>query len=124
MQQLVAIWTNSPRFYTLLTVVFAAVALMLSLIGIYGVTAYSVTRRTHEIGIRMALGARQTQIVRLVAGRGLVLGLGGVAVGLLGAFWLTTLIHTFSGEFGGDGEGGVLFGVSARDPATFGAVWA
>ena len=122
MQQLVAIWTGSTRFYTLLTVVFAAVALVLSLIGIYGVMAYSVTRRTHEIGIRMALGARRAYIARLVAGRGLVLGMGGVAVGLLGAFWLTRLIETFSGEFGGESEGGVLFGVSARDPATFVAV--
>jgi len=103
MRQLVKIWTDSPRFYTLLLVVFAAVALGLSLIGIYGVMAYSVTQRTHEIGIRMALGA------------------GGVAFVLMGAFWLTDLMRTFSVDFEGVS---VLYDVSARDPATFAMVLA
>ena len=115
MAQVVAIWTDSPRFYTLLLVVFAAVALGLSLIGIYGVMAYTVTQRTHEIGIRMALGAARRHVVRLVAGRGLALGLGGVALGLVGAFWLTDLMRAFSVDFEGVS---VLYGVSARDPAT------
>jgi len=104
MHQLVEIWTDGPRFYTALTVVFAAVALVLSLIGIYGVMAYSVVQRTHEIGIRMALGARRAQIVGLVAGRGLLLGAGGVALGMTGAFWLTSLIRP-SGASSEDRDG-------------------
>ena len=119
MRQLVKIWTDSPRFYTLLLVVFAAVALGLSLIGIYGVMAYSVTQRTHEIGIRMALGAGRGDVVQLVTSRGLALGAGGVAFGLMGAFWLTDLMRTFSVDFEGVS---VLYGVSARDPATFAMV--
>ena len=121
MQQLVDIWTDTPRFYTVLTVVFASVALVLSLIGIYGVMAYAVAQRTHEIGIRMALGAARAHVVRLVAGRGLLLGAGGVAVGMTGAFWLTSVLQTFRGDFG-DSELSVLFGVSATDPATFAGV--
>ena len=118
MRQLVAIWTDSPRFYTLLLVVFAAVALVLSLIGIYGVMAYTVTQRTHEIGIRMALGAARGHVVRLVGGRALLLGAGGVALGLVGSFWLTDLMRTFSVDFEGVS---VLYGVGATDPATFAA---
>ncbi len=118
MRQLLAIWTDSPRFYTLLLVAFAAVALVLSVIGIYGVMAYAVTQRTHEIGIRMALGAARGQVVRLVAGRGLALGAGGVALGLVGSFWLTDLMRTFSVDVEGVS---VLYGVTARDPATFAA---
>ena len=119
MRQFVAIWTDSPRFYTLLLVVFATVALVLSLIGIYGVMAYAVTQRTHEIGIRMALGAARSHVVRLVAGQGLALGAGGVALGLVGALWLTNLMRTFSVDFGGVA---VLYGVGAKDPATLAAV--
>ena len=119
MRQLVSIWTDSPRFYTLLLVVFAAVALVLSLIGIYGVMAYAVTQRTHEIGIRMALGAARSHVVRLVAGQGLALGAGGVALGLVGALWLTDLMQSFSVDFSGVS---VLYGVSARDPATLATV--
>ena len=120
MRQLVAIWTDVPRFYTLLLVMFAAVALVLSLIGIYGVMAYAVTQRTHEIGIRMALGAARGQIVRLVAGRGLLLVASGVVLGLLGSFWLTRLMPTFRVDF--DPSSSLLYGVSATDPATFAAV--
>ena len=81
--------------------------------------AYAVTQRTHEIGIRMALGAARSHVVRLVAGQGLALGAGGVALGLVGAFWLTNLMRTFSVDFDGVA---VLYGVGARDPATLGAV--
>lgn len=117
MTTLFSIWTGVPRFYTLLTLVFAAVTLMLSVVGIYGVMAYGVTRRTHEIGVRMALGAARGQVVRLVVGSGLALGAGGVALGLVGAFWLTRLmgmaqIETYASS-------SVLYGVSATDPATF-----
>ena len=120
MRQLVAIWTDSPRFYTLLLAMFAAVALVLSLIGIYGVMAYSVTQRTHEIGVRMALGAARGHVVRLVVWRGLALGAGGVILGLVGSFWLTRLMGAFYVDF--DPSSVLLYGVSARNPATFAGV--
>ena len=120
MRQVVAIWTDSPRFYTLLLVVFAAVVLVLSVAGIYGVMAYSVAQRTHEIGIRMALGAARGHVVRMVAGRGLALGGAGILLGLIGSFWLTLLMRTFRVDF--DPSSALLFGVSARDPATFATV--
>lgn len=117
MSQLVAIWTDIPRFYTLLLVAFAGVALVLSVAGIYGVMAYAVTRRTHEIGIRMALGAARGQIGRLVAGQGLALGTCGVALGLVGSFWLTRLMPALKADVRTNDR--VLYGVTARDPATF-----
>ena len=96
-----------PRFYTLMLAIFAGTALMLAAVGIYGLMAYSVSRRTHEIGIRMALGAETTRILRLVVGQGLVLITTGVVIGLAGAVALTRLMT------------GLLFGVSATDPAVF-----
>src|SRR5262245_53756663 len=95
------------RFQTWLLTLIAALALTLSAIGIYGVIHYSVTQRTHEIGIRIALGAPSPDVVRLVVGQGIKLALIGVAVGLLGAFWLTGVMAH------------LLFGVSATDPVTF-----
>jgi putative ABC transport system permease protein len=86
---------------------FAAVALLLALIGIYGVIAYSVVQRTQEVGIRRALGAQQADILRLMLTQGLTLALVGGAIGIGGAFVLNRVMK------------GLLFGVSATDPATF-----
>jgi putative ABC transport system permease protein len=98
------------RVSMLLLTVFASLALTLATVGIYGLTAYSVSRRTHEIGLRVALGARQSQILRLVVGGGLVTSLIGAAIGVAVAFELTR------------GLSGMLYGVTATDPLVFGGV--
>jgi putative ABC transport system permease protein len=99
-----------PRFRALLIVLFGAVALALATIGIYGVMAYSVARRTHEIGVRMALGAQHSDVMKLVVRHGMLLTGVGLAIGLAGAFALTRLLSA------------MLYGVSATDAPTFTAV--
>ncbi|MBZ5593900.1 MAG: ABC transporter permease [Acidobacteriia bacterium] len=101
--------TSSRRFSTTLLGIFALLALLLASVGIYGVISYSVTRRTHEIGVRLALGAAPGRIATIVVGRALLLGAIGVAIGIAGSLALTRLLRS------------TLYGVSATDPATFAA---
>ncbi len=100
-----------PRLFNMYALgIFAAVALVLAAVGLFGVMAYLVAQRTREIGVRLALGAERRDIFRLIIGRGLVLAVAGAGIGVGGAFWLTQLMT------------GLLFAVSATDPRTFVAV--
>jgi putative ABC transport system permease protein len=110
MEEVIARSIWQPRLYAILFGVFAAVALVLALVGIYGVMSYAVTQRTHEIGVRMALGAQPRDVLRLVVGQGMILTLAGVGLGLGLALALTRLMA------------GLLFGVSSTDPHTFVAI--
>jgi putative ABC transport system permease protein len=100
-------WLASRRFLLLLVGLFSAVALVLAAVGIYGVVAFSVTRRTHEIGIRMALGAQRSDVLRMILTEGARMAVVGVVLGVAASLVLTRLIAT------------LLFGISATDPVTF-----
>ena len=107
MDEIVGQSLAQKRFAMMLLAVFAAVALILSAVGIYGVMSYSVTERTHEIGVRMALGAAKRDVLKLVVGQAALLAAIGVGFGLLASFLLMRLMQS------------LLFGVSATDPPTF-----
>ena len=107
MQENIASSVSDSHFRTILLGIFGASALLLSLIGLYGLIAYSVAERTSEIGLRMALGAQRQDILRMVIGQGLRLVLIGIAVGLAGALALSQLLRQF------------LYGVAPSDPVTF-----
>jgi putative ABC transport system permease protein len=107
MEDLVDDSFKPQRFNAFLMGLFAALALLLAVVGLYGVLSYTVVQRRHEIGVRMALRAQSRNIVLLVLKQGLRLTILGVAIGLAGAFGLTRLIER------------LLFGVSATDPLTF-----
>jgi predicted permease len=110
MQQVVSDSVAGRRFQMVLLALFASVALMLAGVGIYGLMSYSVSQRTHEIGIRMALGAKREGVLRLVLRQALLLAATGVALGIGGALILTRFLSS------------LLFGVSSKDPLTFVAV--
>jgi putative ABC transport system permease protein len=108
MNERLATITAEPRFQTLLLSLFGLMTLVLVSAGIYGLVSYSVAQRTHEIGVRMALGAPPQAVLKLVLGQGMKLAAVGIAVGLVGAWALTRLLKT------------LLYGVSATDPLSFG----
>ena len=107
MDRIVTESVMQPRFNMVLLGLFSAIALVLSAAGIYGVTSYTVTQRTHELGIRLALGAQLGDVLRLILKQGLAVILIGVAIGLAAAFVLTRLLRT------------LVFGISTNDPLTF-----
>jgi putative ABC transport system permease protein len=110
MDELLSGSLSRSRFTMLVLAVFAALALILASVGIYGVIAYSVTQRTQEFGVRMALGASRRDVLRLVLGQGTRLTLLGIGLGIVAALIVTRLMAT------------LLYGISATDPLTFTSV--
>jgi putative ABC transport system permease protein len=110
MNDVVAAALATPRLTGLLLAAFAAIALALAAVGIYGVLAYLVSQRTQEIGVRLAIGADRSEVLRMILRQGLTLAVGGVAVGVVAAFLLTRLMQS------------LLYEVQPADPATFVAV--
>jgi len=110
MNEVIAESLSRQRFSMILLNAFAVVALLLASIGLYGVISYLVGQRTHELGVRIALGAQRSDVLRLILGHGMKMALGGVALGLVAALVLTRLLAT------------LLYGVSATDPVTFAAI--
>ena len=109
-EQLLYEAVGQPRFHTTLIGMFAGLALLLAAVGIYGVISYSVAQRTHEIGVRLAVGARPRDVLVMVIKQGMMLTLAGTAIGVVAAYGLTRLLES------------LLFQVSATDPLTFGGV--
>jgi putative ABC transport system permease protein len=110
MERMVSDSLAQRRFSMFLLGIFAALALVLAVVGLYGVMSYGVAQRTHEIGLRMALGAQGRDVLRMVVGQGMTLVAAGLGLGLLGAFGLTRLMSS------------LLFGVSASDPLTYAGI--
>jgi putative ABC transport system permease protein len=107
MREVVSANIAQPRFYTLLLGLFAATALVLAVAGLYGVLSYSVNQRLHEIGVRMALGACRSDVLRMIVRQGLFLTLVGLVLGIIGAFALTRFLTS------------VLYATQPTDPPTF-----
>jgi putative ABC transport system permease protein len=110
LEQLLANSISQPRFYLMLLAFFAAIALLLAAVGLYGVVSYTVRQRTHEIGVRMAFGAQAGDVLRLIIRYGMRLTVIGALIGMAGALALTRMMKT------------LLFDVSATDPLTFAGV--
>jgi putative ABC transport system permease protein len=110
MDQRMSLSLAQPRFQSYLLLIFAGVALLLTAVGLYGVISYSVSQRTHEIGTRMALGARQGSIVKLVVAQGMVLASIGALIGLAGALAASQLLTS------------LLYEISPTDPLTLAAI--
>jgi putative ABC transport system permease protein len=110
LNEIVAESVARPRFNMYLLGIFSAVALVLAAIGIYGLMSFSVSQRNHEIGIRLAMGARSGDVFKLVVGEGMALALSGLALGLAVAWAVTRLLSS------------LLFGVTTTDPVTFAGV--
>lgn len=106
MEENIQLSVAQPRFRTWLVGIFGSIALVLAAVGVYGVMSYSVTQRTNEMGIRVAMGAQPIDIFRTIVGEGLSLAITGVVLGLTGAIMLSRVMHSF------------VFGVSTVDPAT------
>jgi putative ABC transport system permease protein len=110
MDEVVSQSVAERRLMMVMLAIFAGAALLLAAVGIYGVIAYSVTQRTQEIGIRLALGAQRSDVLRMVVGQAAMLAVAGVVIGALGAAFLTRLMAD------------LLFGVKPFDPLTFAVV--